>query len=299
MTLMNIFSDQYLAEIVIKAIIVGVLVSLCASILGVSLVLKRLSMIGDGLSHVGFFALAVATVTKTADFKMEISLVIVVASALLIFQLKDSGKINGDSAVALVSTGAIAIGSLIFNFSGTRNADICNSLFGSASIIMLSDKEFIFSIILSVLCIILFILCYSKIFALTFDEDFAYATGVKTKAYKMLTSVLTAVIIVIGMEMMGAVMISALVVFPALTSMYICKSYKGVVISSAVLGVLCFVIGFFVACRFSLQTGPAVVSVHVVVFLIVAASVIITKYITSKNFSALSDTKTVNKQQNH
>jgi len=270
MNLIDIFSDTYITEIVLKALVVGVLVSLCASVLGVSLVLKRMSMIGDGLSHVGFFALAVATVTKMASLKMELSLLIVVASALLIFSLKDSGKINGDAAIALVSTGAIAIGSLIFNFSGTRNADICNSLFGSASIITLSDKEFIFSIVLSIACIILFVLCYSKIFALTFDEDFAYATGVKTRRYKMLTSVLTAVTIVIGMEMMGAVMISALVVFPAMSSMFICKSFKRVVISSAIIGIICFIIGFFAACCLSLQTGPAVVSVHVIVFLIFA-----------------------------
>ncbi len=268
MNLTDIFSDPYITEIVLKALVVGVLVSLCASVLGVSLVLKRMSMIGDGLSHVGFFALAVATVTKMANFKMELSLVIVIASALLIFSLKNSGKINGDAAIALVSTGAIAIGSLIFNFSGTRNADICNSLFGSASIITLSDKEFVFSIVLSIVCIILFMICYSKIFALTFDEDFAYATGVKTRLYKMLTSVLTAVTIVIGMEMMGAVMISALVVFPAMSSMFICKSYKGVVISSSVLGIICFVTGFFAACCLSLQTGPTVVSVHVIIFLI-------------------------------
>lgn len=268
MTVYEIFSDPFIAEIVVKALSVGILVSLCASMLGVSLVLNRFSMIGDGLSHVGFFALAIAGVLKMANFKLEVSLVIVVAAAFLIFWLKDNSKIKGDAATALISTGAIAIGSLIFNMSGARNTDICNSLFGSSSIITLTNKELVISILLSVITLVMFVLFYNRIFAMTFDDTFARATGIKTKLYKTMIAILTAITIVLGMEMMGAIMISALVVFPSLSSMRVCKSFRSVVICSAVLGIFCFVLGFFGACRLSFQTGPTVVTVHIAAFLI-------------------------------
>ena len=268
MTIADIFNDPYMLSLVIKALTVGFLVSLCASVLGVCLVLDRFSMIGDGLSHVGFFALSVATVLKMSDLKLEIAMPIVVLAALLIFYIKDKSKINGDASIAVISTGAIAVGSILFNFSGKRNSDICNSLFGSSSVITLTDRELIISIVLSVVCLIFFFVFYSQIFSVTFDESFARATGLQTKFYRVMTAVLTAVTIVVGMEMMGAVMISALVVFPALSSMRVCKSFKGVVLLSALLGVICFVVGFFAAVRFSFQTGPAVVSVHVIAFII-------------------------------
>jgi ABC-type Mn2+/Zn2+ transport system permease subunit len=268
MTLVEMFSNPYLTKIILKALVVGVLVSLCASMLGVSLVLKRFSMIGDGLSHVGFFALAVATVLKMSDFAIEISIPIVIFAAFLIFWIKEHSKIKGDAAIAMISTGSIAAGSLIFNFSGSRSTDVCNSLFGSSSIITLTDKELIISIVLSVVCILMFLLSYSKIFTITFDETFARATGIKTSAYNLMIAVLTAVTIVVGMEMIGAIMISALVIFPALTSMRLFNSFRGVVICSAVVGVICFLMGFFAACRLSLQTGATVVAFHVVTFIV-------------------------------
>lgn len=278
MTLADIFSDPFLTKIVIKALIVGTLVSLSASMLGASLVLKRYSMIGDGLSHVGFFSLAIATVLGLADYSMELSIPIVIVCAFLILRLRENSHIKGDAAIALLSTGAIAVGSLIYNFSGTRSTDICNSLFGSASIITLTEKELIMSICLSVAVILLFALFYNKIFAVTFDETFSSATGIRTDLYKSLIAILTAVTIVIGMQMMGSIMISALVIFPALTAMRVCRSFKGVVLFSTVLAVICFLIGFFVACRLSFQTGATVVTVHILVFLFFSAGAALTTH---------------------
>jgi len=278
MTLAQIFSDPFLSKIVIKALIVGVLISLSASMLGASLVLKRYSMIGDGLSHVGFFSLAVATVLDLAEYSMEISIPIVIVCAFLILRLRESSHIKGDSAIALLSTGAVAIGSLIYNFSGTRSTDICNSLFGSSSIITLTDKELILSIVLSVSVMLLFTLFYNKIFAVTFDENFSGATGIRTDLYKSLIAILTAVTIVIGMQMMGSIMISALVIFPALTAMRVCRSFKSVVLCSIVLAVVCFLIGFFAACRFSFQTGATVVTVHIIAFVLFSAAAALTTH---------------------
>lgn len=278
MTLAQIFSDPFLTKIVIKALIVGVLVSLSASMLGASLVLKRYSMIGDGLSHVGFFSLAVATVLDLAEYSMEISIPIVIVCAFLILRLRESSHIKGDSAIALLSTGAVAIGSLIYNFSGTRSTDICNSLFGSSSIITLTDKELVLSIVLSVSVMLLFTLFYNKIFAVTFDENFSSATGIRMDLYKSLIAILTAVTIVIGMQMMGSIMISALVIFPALTAMRVCRSFKSVVLCSIVLAVVCFLIGFFAACRFSFQTGATVVTVHIIAFVLFSAAAALTTH---------------------
>lgn len=276
MTLAQIFSDPFLSKIVIKALIVGVLISLSASMLGASLVLKRYSMIGDGLSHVGFFSLAVATVLDLAEYSMEISIPIVILCAFLILRLRESSHIKGDSAIALLSTGAVAIGSLIYNFSGTRSTDICNSLFGSSSIITLTDKELVLSIVLSISVMLLFTLFYNKIFAVTFDENFSSATGIRTDLYKSLIAILTAVTIVIGMQMMGSIMISALVIFPALTAMRVCRSFKSVVLCSIALAVVCFLIGFFAACRFSFQTGATVVTVHIAAFVLFSAAAALT-----------------------
>ncbi len=270
MTISEIFSNPLLLRIVVKALIVGILVSLCASLLGVSLVLKRFSMIGDGLSHVGFCALAIATVLGLKEYSLEIGVPVVIITAFFLLRLTENSKLKGDSALALVSTGSIALGSLVYNFSDTRNTDICNSLFGSASIITLTDKDLILSIILSIATIVLFALSYHKLFAITFDENFSRATGIKVSVYNVLLAVLTAITVVVGMRMMGAIMISALVVFPALSAMRVCKSFRSVVITSAIISVLTFIIGFFVACKQSFQTGATVVSVQVVTFVIFA-----------------------------
>ncbi len=268
MSIADIFNNPFIAEVVIKALVVGVLVSLCASLLGVSLVLKRLSMIGDGLAHVGFGAMAVAMVLDLNDFSLEVSIPIVVAAAFLMLKLSESDRLKGDAAIAIFSTGAVAVGSLLFNYTGTRNTDVCNSLFGSASIITLDSKELWISIILSVSVIAFFIICYNRIFAVTFDEGFSKATGLKTEFYKLMIAVLTAVTIVLGMKMMGAIMISALITFPALSAMRVCRSFRSVVICAAGISVVCFVVGFFTACRLSYQTGATVATVELAAFLV-------------------------------
>lgn len=268
MTLAEILSSEFLIRVVVRALIVGVLVSLCSSILGVSLVLKRYSMIGDGLSHVGFFALALAACAGVgATYSMELAIPIVVLAAVLILRLsKKEGRLNGDSACAVVSTGAVAVGTLMYNFTGGKSGDICASLFGSASIVTISQKDMFISIVLSLIVIAWFLLCAKTIFAVTFDETFAHAAGVRTNVFGLLLAVLTGITIVVGMKMMGSIMISALIIFPALTAMRITKSFKLTVILSAVISVVCFIIGFFAACFLSLQTGAAVVTVELICF---------------------------------
>ena len=273
MSISELFSSEFLVKIVLRAMTVGILVSLCASVLGVSLVLKRYSMIGDGLSHVGFFALALATVSGVgATYSIEVSVPIVILAAVLIMRLsKNDGKLNGDAACAVVSTGAVAVGTLIYNFTGGRSGDICNSLFGSASIITISDKDMVISVVLSV-CVIGWFVVFSKlIFASTFDEVFTSAAGVKTNLFGLMLAFLTGITIVVGMKMMGSIMISALIIFPALTAMRVTKSFKLTVILSAVISVVCFIVGFFMACVFSLQTGAAVVTTEAICFAAVTA----------------------------
>ncbi len=270
MTLAQMFHDPYLSQVIGRALCVGILVALCAALLGVSLVLRRFSMIGDGLSHVGFGAMAVATVLGMTDYTLEIAIPIVVAAAFVILRLGENSRLHGDSAVALLSTGAIAVGSLIFNFSGTRNTDVCNSLFGSASIITLTNKDLILSIVLSLCVLTLFLLFYRQIFAITFDEPFARACGLPAGAYQSMIAVLTAVTIVLGMKMMGAVMISGLVVFPALSAMRFCRTFRAVTVWAALIAVFCLIVGFFIACVLSFQTGPTVVCVNLAVYVLCA-----------------------------
>ena len=262
------FSSDVMIDIIIRALIVGLLVSVCASLLGVSLVLKRFSMIGDGLSHVGFGAVAVAALLNLSDFEMEVSIPIVVLAAILILKLNEKSKIKGDSAIAIISTGAIAIGSLIFDATGRSSADICNSLFGTASLFTIDNSDMALSVVLSLIVVAMFVLFYTKIFAITFDESFSRSSGINVSAYNTIISVLTALIIVIGMKMIGALLISALIVFPALSAMRICKSFKSVVISSAIISVFCFITGFFGGCLLGLKTGASVVCVNIAVFII-------------------------------
>lgn len=267
MTLSELFSSAFMINLVIRALIVGLLVTLCSSLLGVSLVLKRFSMIGDGLSHVGFGAVAVAAALNMSNMKLIISIPVVVLTAFLLLRLGNHGKVKGDASLALVSTGAVAVGSLLYNFSGQRSTDICNSLFGSASLFTIGDIDLILSAVLSIAIIILFVFFYTKIFAVTFDESFSRATGIKTNVYNMLLAVLTAVTIVLGMNMMGSLMISALIVFPAMTAMRVCTTFKGVLICSVSVSLICFVIGFFTACLFGWQTGATVVSANIIAFI--------------------------------
>ena len=273
MTFVEMFASDFLVRVIIRALVVGVLVSLCSAVLGVSLVLKRYSMIGDGLSHVGFFAVALSACAGAwAVYSMEISVVIVVIAAVLILRLsKSNGKMSGDAACAVVSTGAVAAGTLIYNFTGGRAGDICNSLFGSASVVSISDKDMIISIALSAVVMLYFLVFSKIIFAVTFDETFSRAAGVRTDSFGVTLAVLTGITIVVGMKMMGSIMISALIIFPPLTAMRITKSFKLTVVLSAVISIVCFIVGFFAACLWSLQTGAAVVGAELICFVLVCA----------------------------
>ena len=273
MSLSEILASDFLIRVIIRALVVGVLVSLCASILGVSLVLKRYSMIGDGLSHVGFFGLALASAAGVSSvYSMEVSIPVVILAAVLILRLsRNDGRLSGDAACAVVSTGAVAVGTLLYNLTGGRSGDICSSLFGSASVITITDKDMVISIILSAVVIAWFVLTFKTIFAVTFDETFAHAAGVSTNLFGLSLSVLTGITIVVGMKMMGSIMISAILIFPALTAMRLTGNFKRTVLLSAVISVVCFLIGFLFACAFSLQTGAAVVTANLVAFCLVHA----------------------------
>jgi zinc transport system permease protein len=248
----------------LRAVVVGFLVSLCASLLGVSLVLKRYSMIGDGLSHVGFGTLAIATAMNAAP--LTVSIPIVVAAAFFLLRLSENHKIRGDAAIAMISSGALAIGVVVISITTGMNTDVCNYLFGS--ILAMSKNDVTLSVILSVTVLTLFVLCYNRIFAVTFDESFAKATGTKTGLYTMLIAFLTAITIVLGMRMMGAMLISSLIIFPALTSMRICKRFKTVSISSALVSVSCFFIGVVISYLYAAPTGASVVLCNILAFFI-------------------------------
>ena len=256
--LIEMFSYTFL----VRAVVVGLLVSLCAALLGVSLVLKRYSMIGDGLSHVGFCALAIATAMNAAP--LTVSIPVVVLAAFLLLRISENSKIKGDAAVALIATSSLAVGVVVISLSTGMNTDVCNYMFGS--ILAMSKNDVKISIILTIVVLGLFILFYNKIFAVTFDENFAKATGVKTSLYNMLIALLTAITIVLGMRMMGALLISSLIIFPALTSMRLCKKFKTVTICSAVVSVICFFIGVVISYIKAIPTGASVVLVNVAAF---------------------------------
>ena len=249
---------------ILRALIVGVLVSLCASLLGVSLVLKRYSMIGDGLSHVGFGAIAVATAFNWAP--MEFTIPVVIIAAFLLLRLSENSTIKGDSAIAIISTGALAFGILVASMTTGMNTDINSYLFGSILAMTLNDV--LLSVALSAVVIVLFVLFYNKIFAVTFDETFSNATGIRANVYNMLIAILTAITIVLGMRMMGALLISSLIIFPALTSMRVCKHFKTVVIVSAVISIICFLLGLIISYFFSTPTGATVVVINIGIFIL-------------------------------
>lgn len=252
--IIEMFSYQFL----VRAIVGGLLVSLCAALLGVSLVLKRYSMIGDGLSHVGFGALAIATSANLAP--LEFAIPIVVIAAFLLLRLSENSKIKGDAAIALISTSALAVGIMVATMSTGMNTDINSYLFGS--ILSMSTSDVWLCIILSVIVLILFVIFYNKIFAVTFDENFAKATGTKAGIYNMVIALLTALTIVVGMKMMGSLLISSLIIFPAITSMRVCKRFKTVMITSAIVSVVCFFIGIVISYMYSTPTGASIVIVN-------------------------------------
>ncbi len=252
------------------AVIVGVLIALCSSLLGVTLVLKRFSFIGDGLSHVAFGAISIAAVLDVSN-DMMIVLPITVLSAVLLLRTGQNAKIKGDAAIAMISVGALAFGYLIMNvFSTSSNltGDVCSTLFGSTSILTLTQKEVNLCMVLSIAVVIIFILFYNKIFAVTFDENFAKATGTKADAYNLIIAIIIAVIIVLAMNLVGSLLISALVIFPALSSMRIFRSFKMVTIFSAVLSVVCSFLGIIISILAGTPVGSTIVTTDVAAFAI-------------------------------
>ena len=239
----------------VRAFVVGILVSLCSALLGVSLVLKRYSMIGDGLSHVGFGALAVAAALNATP--LTVAIPVVVTAAVLLLRVSANSKIKGDAAIALISTSALAVGIMVISMTTGMNTDVYNYMFGS--ILAMSSQDVKMSVLLSLAVLILYVFFYHKIFAVTFDETFAQATGVRAGLYNTLIAVLTAVTIVLGMRMMGTLLISSLIIFPALTSMRVCTTFRSVTVSSAVVSVVCFCIGITVSYFFAAPAGASVV----------------------------------------
>ena len=255
---------------VINALVVGVLVALCASLLGVTLVLKRFSFIGDGLSHVAFGAIAIASVLNITN-NMLIVLPVTIISAVLLLRTGQKTVVKGDAAIAMISVAALAVGYLIMNIfsvSSNLSGDVCTTLFGSTSILTLSGKDVWLSAALCVVVVVLFVLFYNKIFAVTFDEDFAVAVGTRANAYNLLIAVIIAVIIVAAMNLVGSLLISALVIFPALSAMRLFKSFLQVTICSAVLSVICAFLGIVISVLAGTPAGATIVAVDVVVFFI-------------------------------
>lgn len=250
------------------ALIVGVLISLCSSLLGVTLVLKRFSFIGDGLSHVAFGAMAIAAVVGLTN-NMVLVLPITIISAIFLLSGGQKAKIKGDAAIAMISVGALAIGYLlmnIFSTSSNLSGDVCSTLFGSTSILTLTKTEVIFCAVLSVVVVLAFVFFYNKIFCVTFDEDFAKATGTKAGTYNLILAIIIAVIIVLAMNLVGSLLISALVIFPALSSMRLFKSFKSVTICSALLSTLCSSFGILISILAGTPVGSTIVAADIVVF---------------------------------
>lgn len=258
--LVEMFSHPFL----VRAMVVGLLVSLCCAMLGVSLVLKRYSMIGDGLSNVGFGALAVASVLNVAPLSFAIP--VVVAAAFFLLRMNENSLIKGDAAIALVSTGSLSIGVLVMSLTTGMNLDVCNYMFGS--ILAMTQSDVYLSMVLSALVLLLFILFYHKMFAITFDETFAKATGIRVGFYKMLLAVLTALTITLGMRLMGTLLISSLIVFPALTAMRLCRSFKWVMIHSIFISFICFFLGLVMSYLAATPPGASVVAMNIVMFFI-------------------------------
>ena len=250
------------------ALIVGVLISLCSSLLGVTLVLKRFSFIGDGLSHVAFGAMSIAAVVGVTN-EMLVVLPITILSAVLLLRAGQNAKIKGDAAIAMISVGALAVGYLlmnIFSTSSNLSGDVCSTLFGSTSILTLTRTEVWLCTILSVIVVVVFVLFYNKIFCVTFDEAFAQATGIPAGLYNTLLAVIIAVIIVLAMNLVGSRLISALVIFPALAAMRVCRSFRAVTICSAALSVVCSLLGILISILYGTPVGSTIVVVDIASF---------------------------------
>lgn len=273
--------DPVFGSMIVYALAVGTLTCLCASVLGVNLVLKRYSMIGDGLSHVGFLALSIAALLGiTGENTIYITFPVVIAAAFLLMWLSESGKLKGDAATALVSVGTVAVGYVIFGIAEAGTGDICAGLFG-ASILTLKSEDMTLSILMAAVVLLAYLLLYKKIFAITFDEAFARSAGVNTRAFNLILSLLTAVTVVVGMKLIGSIMISAVVVIPAVTAMRMFKNFRSVVIASAVICCICFILGFIFAFTFvitkpnggniQLPVGATVVCFNILALIAVSA----------------------------
>lgn len=255
-------------EFVRYALIVGTLIALCAALLGVILVLKRFSFIGDGLSHLSFGVIAVATIAQLTN-EMLLVLPVTIVSAILLLKSGQNKKMNGDGALAMISVASLAIGYLLYNIfpnSPNVSGDVCSTLFGSQSILTLTLSDLIVSIVLTVVVLVFFVLFYNKIFAITFDENFSQATGIKANIYNLIIAVVIAVVVVLAMNLVGSLLISALIIFPALSAMRVFKSFKSVTICSAIFSVVCVVIGILAAIVSGYPVGPMIVAVDLIGF---------------------------------
>lgn len=251
------------------ALVVGVLIALCSSLLGVTLVLKRFSLIGDGLSHVAFGSMAIAMVFRMVNDTLLIMPITIIAAVLLL-RTGQNTRLKGDAAIAMLSVGSLAIGYLVINlFSTSANitGDVCTTLFGSTSILTLTSSEVIICIVLSIVVVIFYSLFYNRIFAVTFDEAFTKATGKNAELYNLMIAVITAIIIVLAMNLVGSLLISALIVFPALSAMRVVHSFRGVVIYSAILSVICAIIGMLISILFSTPVGSTIVAIDLLIFI--------------------------------
>lgn len=266
MSIISALQEIFSLKFMVYALISGTLVSVCASLLGVTLVLKRYSMIGDGLSHVAFGSLAVAAAVGAAPMKVAIP--VVIAAAFLLLRLSEKGKLKGDALTALISTGALAVGIMAISLSSGMNIDIYNYMFGS--ILALTKSDMILSVCLAAVVIPVFVLLYNSIFAVTFDPDFARATGTRIGIFDTVIAVLTAVTIVLGMRLMGTLLISSLIVFPPLISMRVTKSFRGTVTVSSVIPVFSFVSGLMISYFCSTPPGASVVCVNIALFAVFA-----------------------------
>jgi zinc transport system permease protein len=264
---MKIVLEMLSYPFLVRAVVVGLLVSLCASLLGVSLVLKRFSMIGDGLSHVGFGALAIASVANIAP--LAVAIPVCVAASFLLLRMSESTRIKGDAAIAMLSAGALAIGVMVVSMTTGMNTDVYNYMFGS--ILSLSQADANLSAALSAAVLAFFVIFYNRLFAVTFDETFSRATGIPTRAYNAALAVLSSITVVLGMRMMGALLISSLIIFPVLTAMRLARRYRTVNILSAAVASAGFLIGMIVSYAFETPSGASVVCVNIVLFLLFAA----------------------------
>lgn len=257
-----------------NALIVGVLIALCSSLLGVTLVLKRFSYIGDGLSHVAFGAIAIAAVLHLSD-DMVLVMPVTILCAVLLLRTGQRTRIRGDAAIAMISVGALAVGYLmmnIFNASSNLSGDVCSTLFGSTSILTLTTGEVWMSVVLSIAVVVIFLLFYNRIFAVTFDENFARAAGTRVEAYNLLIAVVIAVIIVLAMNLVGSLLISALIIFPAMSAMRLFRSFRAVTVASALLSVFCALTGILIAILAETPVGSTIVAIDILAFLICLAA---------------------------